>query len=144
MSQTDVDLIRSLMPPPQTDLVALLRDDRLFDRLVKPIEEFIDPEVESVAVWQGGATHTGIEGFRRLWLDWLEPWATYHTYVDQLIDAGGCVVALARDRGERPDVQGEFDIMAGSTWEIRDGKVVRVVFYGNREDALAAAGIQER
>jgi ketosteroid isomerase-like protein len=144
MSQADVDLIRALIPPSETDVAALLRSDELWSQLVEGLKPLVDPEVESVAVWQGGRTHTGFEGFRQMWLDWLEPWARYHSHVDELIDAGDCVVTIARDRGERPDVDGEVDILAGSTWEIRDGKVVRVVFYGNREDALAAAGIEER
>ena|SRR5690349_2885864 len=144
MSQADVDLIRSLIPPPETDVAALLRSDQLWDQLVHGLARFVDPEIESVAVWQGGRTHAGLEGFRRMWLDWLEPWAVYHSRVEQLIDAEDCVVAIAHDRGERADVEGEVDILAGSTWEVRDDKVVRVVFYGNREDALTAAGIEQR
>jgi SnoaL-like domain len=144
MSQDNVDLVRSLIPPPETDVAALLRDDALFGQTVAALEEFVDPGVECVAVWRGGDTHTGLEGFRRMWLDWLEPWDTYHSRVEEVIDAGDRVVVLAHDRGERPDVEGEFDILAGSTWEVRDGRVVRVVFYGNREDALAAAGMEGR
>ena len=76
------------------------------------------------------------------WLDWLEPSAEYHTNVDELIDAGeGKVVCLIRDRARRDDSDAEFQLSSGSIWEIRDGRIVRVEFFGTREDALAAAGL---
>lgn len=130
MSQENVELVRALMPPPDTELTDLLRSDELFGQLVAAFEAHIDPNVESVAVWQGGTAHAGIDGFRRLWLDWLEPWAEYYTRVDEVIDAGSCVVVLARDRGRREGVEGEFEITAASTWEVRDQRLTKVVFYG--------------
>jgi ketosteroid isomerase-like protein len=144
MSQADVDLVRALMPPPGAELTALLRSDQLFDQMIEAIGDRIDPEVESVAVWQGGSAHVGIEGFRKLWLDWLEPWTAYHTQVEDVIDAGDRVVVVARDRGRREGVEAEVELTAGSTWEIRDGRLARVVFYGDREEALSAAGVEAR
>jgi ketosteroid isomerase-like protein len=144
MSQADVDLIRSLIPPAEVDLTELVRSDELFSQLAASLDEFVLPEVETVAVWQGGTVRTGMDGLRQAWLDWLEPWAEYHTQVEELIDAGDSVVALVRDRGRREDVEREVDILAGSTWQVDDGKVARVVFYGNREDALTAAGVEQR
>jgi hypothetical protein len=142
VSQEDVDLIRGLIPPSETDVAALLRNDELWGQLVGGLEALVDPEVESVAVWRGGTPHTGVEGFRRMWLDWLEPWAEYHSHVEEVIDAGDSVVVIARDRGRRADVAGEVDIVAASRWEIRNGRLAKVVFYGNRDDALAAAGLE--
>jgi len=90
MSEENVEIVQRLIPPPDTDVVSLLRNDRLFEQTRAALEPLIDPAVESVAVWQGvGApVHVGIDGFRKLWLDWLDPWATYHVRVEDLIDAG--------------------------------------------------------
>jgi ketosteroid isomerase-like protein len=140
MSDENVELIRSLIPPPEVDVATLLRDDALFDQMRAELDPFIDPEVESAALWEPGAaeqSYVGIEGFRRLWLDWLEPWAEYHVGVEELVDSGDRVVALIRDRGRRADMDAEVEITAGSVWTIRDGKVSRVEFC-TREDALAA------
>jgi ketosteroid isomerase-like protein len=142
MSKENVDLIRALVPSPETDLAALFRDDQLFGETVAALETVIDPEVESVANWTGGTRYVGIEGFRRLWLDWLEPWASYHSEVDELIDAGDRVLFLGRNRGRRPDVDAEIELTATSVWEVRDGKIVRVAFYTDRDDAFEAAGIE--
>jgi ketosteroid isomerase-like protein len=143
VSQENVDLVRGLIPPPDIDVAALLRDATGFDQLVSALEPFIDPRIESVAVWQGGTTYGGIEGFRQMWLDWLEPWASYYVAVDETIDAGDRVVVFARDRGRVKDTDAEVAIAAASVWDVRDGKVVRVEFFGSRDEALEAVGLSE-
>jgi ketosteroid isomerase-like protein len=145
MSQQNVEIVRGLIPPPDADVAALLRDDSLFEQTSTALEPLIDPAVESVAIWQGGGatTYVGIDGFRNLWLDWLEPWATYHVHVDEVIDAGDRIVVLIRDRARPHDAEAEVELISGSVWEVRDGKVVRVEFCGSREEALEAAGLSE-
>jgi ketosteroid isomerase-like protein len=142
MSRENVELIRALIPPPESDLAALFRDDELFEQTASALEAFIDPEVESLANWMGGTRYVGVEGFRSLWLDWLEPWTSYHTAVEELIDAGDQVLALIRDHGQRADTDAEIELTASSVWEIRGGKIVRVAFYTDRDDAFEAAGVK--
>src|SRR5262245_11122052 len=143
MSQENVDLVRGLIPPSDMDLAALFRDKAVFDQMVSALEPFIDPQVESVAVWQGGTVYDGVQGFRQLWLDWLEPWTSYHTGVDEVIDAGERVVLFARDTGWREDTDVEVELVAASIWDVRDGKIIRVEFFASREEALEAAGPSE-
>jgi hypothetical protein len=145
MSQENVEVVRALIPPPDADIASLFRDESLFEQAITALEPHIDPGVESVAVWQGGAarTYVGINGFRELWLDWLQPWATYHTRVDELIDAGDRVVVLIRDRARRHDTDIEVELLSGSVWEVRDGRIVRAEFFGNRDEALEAAGLRD-
>jgi hypothetical protein len=102
MSRENVELIRALVPTPETDLATLFRDDRLFGQAVVALESVVDSGVKSVAVWQGGATYIGMEGFRQMWLDWLEPWAEYHSEIEELIDAA---IASSSWAGTRPDGQ---------------------------------------
>ena len=141
MSKENVELIRALIPPPEIDLAALIRDDQAFGDLVGALEAVIDPEVESLANWMGGTRYAGVEGFRKLWLDWLEPWTSYHAHPEELVDAGDRVVVLTRDRARRQDTDAEIELTASSVWEVRDGRVVRVAFYTDREDAFDAAGV---
>jgi hypothetical protein len=143
MSQENVELIRALVPPPDTDVAAVFRDESLFEATREALAPLFDPGLESVGVWQGGTTYTGVDGFRRMWLDWLQPWATYHVRVDELIDAGDRVVVLVLDRGRRHDMETEVELMSGSVWTVRDAKLVRVEFCSNRSEALEAAGLSE-
>src|SRR2546423_14539734 len=98
MSQENVEIVQALIPPPDTDVASLLRDDSLFEQTRAALEPLIDPAVESVAVWQGGGAtnYIGIDGFRKLLLDRPEARATYHLRGGEEDDA--C------DRAARPRV----------------------------------------
>jgi ketosteroid isomerase-like protein len=141
MSRENVELVRRLIPTPDTDVALLFREEKLFEAARKALEPLIDPDFEAVAVWEGGTTYAGVEGFREMWLDWLEPWATYHVHVDEVIDAGDRVVVLVRDRGRRHDTDAEVELISGSVWEVRDGRLVRVEFCGDRRETFETAGL---
>ena len=143
MSEENVERLRALIPPPDTDLAPILRDDNLFETTTEALASVFHLDLESVAVWQGGTTYSGVQGFREMWLDWLQPYTTYYTRVDEMIDVGDRVVVLVRDRGRLRDTESELDLLAGSIWELREGRIVRVEFCANREQTLEAAGLAE-
>jgi ketosteroid isomerase-like protein len=62
----------------------------------------------------------------------------------ELIDAGEHVVSIqsTRGRGRASGVQVEHANFAG-VWTVREGKVVRAVWFPTREEALQAAGLRE-
>ena len=102
-----------------------------------------DPAVESVPAWRGaGTTYTGIHGFREMWLDWLAPWASYHVQVDEMIELGDSVVVFVRDRALRDGMEVEVELISGSLWSFRRGKIVRVEFYANRAELREAVGLE--
>ena len=143
MPSTNLEILETLLPDPGTDMASLLRDDRLFAATAQLLESIVDRDIESVPAWRGdGITHSGIEGFREMWLDWLQPWATYHVQVDDMIEAGERVVVLVRDRARRHDMDAEVELISGSVWSFRDGKIARVEFYANREELRAATGLE--
>ncbi len=144
MSPRNVELVQALIPTADTDVAPLFRDEGLFEASKEALAPHLHPDFESVAVWQGGTTYAGVEGFREMWLDWLQPWATYYVDVEEVIDAGDRVVVLVRDRGRRHDMEAEVGLISGSVWEVRDGRIARVHFCGDRGEALAAAGLGER
>ena len=138
-----LDLIRALLPSPETDLAHLIRDDKAFTATIAAVGGILDPEVESAAVWLGeGRVYRGLEGFRRMWLDWLEPWTTYHVQVEGVMEEGDRIVVLVRDRGRHRDSDAEVELLAGSLWTVRAGKVARVEFYANRQDLFEASGFR--
>jgi ketosteroid isomerase-like protein len=144
MSRERVDLVRSLIPPPDVDLVSLVRDEAAFEHFATALESIIDPEIETVAVWQGGAARVfiGLDGVRQLWLDRLEPWASYRSQLEEVIDAGDRVVVLVRDRARRHGSDAEVELLAGSVWEFRDGRIARIEFFGSQAEALATIGLR--
>jgi ketosteroid isomerase-like protein len=139
----NADVIRAMLPSPETDIAHLFRDEDAFRASADAFAGIFDPNLESVAAWRGaGVEYKGIDGFRELWLDWLEPWVTYHVHVDEIIEAGDRVVVLIRDRGRRHDTDAEVELISGSVWTVRDGRIARVEFYGNRDELFKATGLR--
>ena len=143
MPEPNVDLLRALLPDPGTDVTQLFRDEDSFAGTAEAVAELFDAAVESVPAWRGaGATYSGIDGFREMWLDWLEPWASYHVQVDEMFDVGDSVVVLVRDRARRHGMDVEVELISGSLWTFGNGKIVRVQFYANREELREAVGFE--
>jgi ketosteroid isomerase-like protein len=143
VSRRNIELLEATLPGPDTDVASLFRDEALFASAAVALEGLLHPDVVSVPAWRGpGITYSGIDGFREMWVDWLEPWATYKVKVDEMIEAGDSVVVLVRDRGRRHDTDAEVELISGSVWTFRDGKIARVAFYANREELREATGLE--
>jgi ketosteroid isomerase-like protein len=109
-----------------------------------------DPEVE----WDmtrgglGGVVdrdvYHGHDGLRRYFRLRSEAWETITDDCEELIDAGAHVISIVtvRGRGHASGAEVEFENQSG-VWTIREGKVVRVVWFPTREQALEAAGLSE-
>jgi ketosteroid isomerase-like protein len=142
VSSHNIELLKAILPGPDTDIANLFRDERLFPSTVEALEGLFHSDVESVPAWCGaGITYSGIGGFHEMWIDWLEPWATYCVRVDEMIEAGDLVVVLVRDRGRRHGMDVEVELISGSAWTFHDGKIARVEFYANREELRQATGL---
>jgi hypothetical protein len=82
MSQENVELVRSLQPSHDADLVALFSDESTATALMEAVSPFFHEDFEIVAptfVGGEGARFVGLEGLRAGWLDWLAPWESYRS-----------------------------------------------------------------
>jgi ketosteroid isomerase-like protein len=140
-----VELVRSLQPTPDTDLVTLFRDDAAFAALTEAVSPFLHEDFEVVGNAFVGldARRVGLDGLRAVWLKWLDPWESYRVEIEDVVDAGDAAVVLFRDYGRRGGMAAEISLAGGTVWTVRDGKVARVAFYPVRSDALEAAGLSE-
>lgn len=82
--------------------------------------------------------HDELRGFFRLY---YEMWDSFEDELQELVDLGDQVMSVvtSRGRGRTSGVDVVWEGNAG-VWTIREGKVVRVVWYPSREEALAATG----
>jgi ketosteroid isomerase-like protein len=111
-----------------------------------------DPEVE----WDysrgpfrdlfGGEVYHGHEGARRFFREYYAPetWQSVEDNLEELIDAGDHVVSVVntRARGRASGASVEWTHNAG-VWTIREGKVMRVAWFGSVDEALEAVGLRE-
>jgi ketosteroid isomerase-like protein len=101
MSQENVQLVRRLLEPFEAgDIAAFFRDEAGWAARLPAAEAFYAPDFEAsfVRADVGRARYVGLDGLRAAWLDWLAPWVSYRTEIEDLIDAGeGRVVVLTHD-----------------------------------------------
>jgi ketosteroid isomerase-like protein len=145
MSRENVELVKSLQPPPDADVAALFRDEALAtaarDAAAPAFAE--DFECFTTVLGRRERRYGGLDGLRTLWLDWLEPWESYRTEIEEMIDAGDHVVVFVRDYGRRRGMTAEVPVVGAAVWTVRGGKVARIGFYPDRMAALEAAGLPE-
>jgi ketosteroid isomerase-like protein len=106
---------------------------------------YLDPKVEwhDVPDQPEATVHHGHQGFLRAFGLFLEPFAEFTVHAEELRDLGDQVLVVARTRGSGRGSGAEFTQDVASLWTLRDGKVVRVLFFRSRAEALEAAGLSE-
>jgi ketosteroid isomerase-like protein len=142
MSRENVELVRSIQPDPGTDIARLFRDETGVQAVLDALAPIVHEDFEAFGPstsQQGG--QVGIAGLRAGWIDWLQPWESYRTEVEDIIDAGDDVVVLVRDYGRRAGMTTEVRVLAASVWTVREGKLARVVFHLDRAAALESVGL---
>ncbi len=108
--------------------------------------EWADPEIEFVL--RGGidpSTSRGIGAMGEAWGRWLSEFEDFRTTGEEFRELDGDRVLVLTDnsgRGRRSGVQfGETSTPGAVLFEIRDGKVTRLLAYTDRDEALADLGL---
>jgi ketosteroid isomerase-like protein len=140
VSQQNLDLVRSAMFPEGVDLVELASGGRFHE--VLDLDSFA-PDVEVMFATPAGppTEYSGIDGLLDGWQDWLLPWERYEVRIDELVDAGERVVALATLRGRTRHDGVELAQPAAAVVTVVDGRFTRVEFHLDQREALEAAGL---
>jgi len=136
MSRENVEIVRRLF-----DAVAR-RDAETVLSLYHPDVEWDGSRHRWGEVLAGPSRVHGHEGLRRWGRKYYEAWENLEDNIEELIDAGEHVVSVVttRARGRASGVEVEWKHNAG-VWTIEQGKIVRVVWFSTREEALEAAGL---
>jgi len=137
MSQENLEIVRQVY-----DAVARRDNAAAFAPYDPGVE--LDVSRGSLGELLGGNVYRGHEGLRNMFRELYEAWEELELRLEELIDAGGeHVVAVVTTRGCGRASGVEIEQKQGSAWTIRDGKVVRVVWFSTREEALEAVGLRE-
>jgi uncharacterized protein len=108
--------------------------------------DYLDPEVAfkwvNPLLTPGGKTR-GIAELTERVTRFLEAWDGLTASAEQIIDAGETVVALEEWRGRGKASGAPVHVRQASVWTISNKKVIRVVVYSDRAEALEAAGLRE-
>jgi len=132
MSRENAEIVRRLYD------AAAQRDTPAVLALYSPDVEF-DYSRGPGADMLGHSIYRGHDGLRGFFRDWSEAFDHFRSDCAELIDAGDSVVSVevvnARGRASGATVE----LNQSGVWTIRDGKVIRVVWFSSRDEALEAA-----
>jgi ketosteroid isomerase-like protein len=131
VSQENLDLVRAIYADWE-------RGDFTRDDWADPAIELVRPQSPD------GAALRGRESSSSGWREWLDAWRDFRADASEyrVLDDGRVVVfgrmsGIGRLSGTHTDTE------TVNLFDIRDGKVVRLVLYSNRDRALADLGLQE-
>jgi ketosteroid isomerase-like protein len=88
-------------------------------------------------------TYHGLEGYVAFASEWMEPYEDLRMQPNEYIDARDKVVVEVAQEGH---LVGSDQPMKGMFWflmTVHDGKLIRFEIYGERTQALEAAGLKE-
>ncbi|HZA90232.1 MAG TPA: nuclear transport factor 2 family protein [Solirubrobacterales bacterium] len=141
MSQENVKLVRRAFAA----FAGSVDEDEFERRFADAnLDRFFDPEVEWVPVSQSllaSGGYQGYEGIRRFWTEFLSIWEEYAVELQEIVDAGGQVVAVMRMTGRTHGV--DVDELWSSLHTLRNGRIVRVQNFASPRCAFEAAGLGE-
>jgi uncharacterized protein len=105
------------------------------ERLLHPeIEWRTTPEVPFLG------TYKGLDEFLRGMNEWTESFDELTTQIEDFIDAGEHALVYHRMHGRGRDSGAEVDLAIWQVVSVRDGKLVRMYDFIDRDEALAVAG----
>jgi ketosteroid isomerase-like protein len=135
MSEENVEIVRRVYE------AAARRDPATVLALYDPEVELDPSRLQAVGLFD--RVYCGDDGLRSFFREWHEAWQGIEYDYDELIDAGERVISVVTRHGRGRASGAEVDWPLALVWTIRKGKVIRVVWFPTRADALEAAGLRE-
>ena len=131
MSQENVELTR--------------RGYEHFNRTGEPDYSVLDPGIvcHDFPDLPDTGVYNGHQGFLTLIANAVEGFDEFRIEPEEFIEAGDRVVVLVRTVGRGKLSGAEVDAQVAHVWTVRNGKAVELRLYGNRDEALEAAGLRE-
>lgn len=128
MSQEDVENVRALWES--------------FTETQRPVFDALHPEIawHTRADLPDSDTYHGHDGVARLASDWVGAFDGLRVNVEELIEAGGRVVATVRLRGRLKGSGEEVDMAETHVYTMLNGKIVAVHEFRTNAAALEAIG----
>ena len=134
-------------PPEQAQAIVALRGAYAafnrgdIDAAVKPF----DPQIEwsEPAEFPGGGAYHGRDEVKKYLAQSRAPWAEGSSEPEQLIPSGNRIVVLVHARFRAKGSNEWTDVRLADVYTIRDGKIVEMRAFSNRQEALRWAGAKD-
>jgi uncharacterized protein len=97
-----------------------------------------DPEVEWLPA---EGSYAGIEGVVQSFIDWMEPWDEHTVILEETTASGQKVLAVVHLTGRGSSSGMEIDQRFFQVYTLREGKIIRMDEFVDRDPAAKAAGL---
>jgi len=107
---------------------------------------FLHPDFEMVRAgvhFTESGTYRGYDAASQSMLDYIDVFEGYRAEPEELIDAGDHVVLAQAEIGRARSSSVELRERWYAVFTLRDGKILRLQWFGERAEALEAAGLRE-
>ena len=138
MSQKNVEIVRRVTEAFNQDGVDAAIGSGLWSPEV--VFDFSGSGIPGLGVYRGYDEIR--EFFKEDWFG-VFPFEEWELEDEELVDHGDRVIAMSRQRGRGASSGVATEVEFASIATLRDGEIVRVEFYLDREKALEAAGLRE-
>ena len=138
MSQENVETVRKSFEVFNRDGLEALFSEGIFSPEI--LMDGSGSGIPGVGVYRG---HDEVMAFFEE--DWFAafPFADWEIAVDELVDHGDRVVCRSSQRGRGSSSGAGVELKVTNIHTLRDGQIVRIEVYRDREQALEAAGLRE-
>jgi ketosteroid isomerase-like protein len=134
MSQENVEIVRQAV---------LAASDGDFSRFEAASDPSVEWDMSGVAGWVEQEIYRGPEVFDFL-EGWRQSWEGWHFEVEEMREGvGGHVLAGIHEVARGADTGASVDQRRYLVSTVRDGKIVRVQMFSDRQEALEAVGLRE-
>ena len=133
MSQENVEIVRGLVEP-------WSRGDYSSVEWAHPEIEFVVADGPAPGSWKG------LAGLAEGWRSWLGAWEEWRIEAEEYRELDGervLMLGRASGRGKTSGLDVGQMTKAANVFQVRDGKVIRIVTYWDRQSALEAVGLSE-
>jgi ketosteroid isomerase-like protein len=140
-----VEVARQLMAQVPDDPLALSPKERRL-ALERALSGVAWPDFEMAMVAPGGWVGTeraGIEGYVAGWDDWLEPFESFRMEFAEILEGEDVVVVFVRQFGTPRGGGPEVESPGAGVLFFRDGRICRMEFHLDRDEALRSAGLPQ-
>ncbi len=132
MSQENVEIVRQVYEAfSRGDWDAVYRD------LHRDVEMTTPPRGLDAGIFRGR------EEGQAYWEDFLRPYEAVTTEPLEFFESGDQLLVFLKTRLRPKGSSAEVEVRTGNLWTIRDGTVVSLRIFPEREEALKAAGLSE-
>jgi ketosteroid isomerase-like protein len=126
------------------NVAAVRRYVDAFNRLdLDSVIDDTDPNAE-LHEWPnapGAQIYRGPDGVREALDKWFEIWEWMHVDIEEIVDVGERVFLIMHQRAKGRGSEIEVEIRSFNVYTFRDGRVMRIELFIEREPALEAAGL---